>query len=100
MSMEMTTADVGWISREPLTDTSSSVDKLVDKLYKDPPPIQMAKFLAILGDEDRSVVRNLGIEPTPDDIADAIGLTPCRQLTRTIEALEKRFKTHHNVIYH
>lgn len=72
---------------------------LVDKLYKEPPAIQMAKFRAIFGEENRTIIRNLELGAFEGDQANESGLTPCKQLEETMGALAKRFKAHRNVMY-
>ena len=72
---------------------------LVDKLYKEAPKIQVAKFRVIFGDENRSVLRNLDVKTVENDSACEDGLSPCQQLRLVLDELSKRFKTHQNVIY-
>lgn len=72
---------------------------LVDKIYREAPAIQMAKFRAIFGEENRTIIRNLELDTFENDAADEEGLKACKQLTATIAALEKRFKKHRNIIY-
>ena len=72
---------------------------LVDKLFKDPPEIQLAKFRTIFGEDNRSVLRNLDLARIETDVADPSGLAPCGQLKNIISALDKRFTTHRNIIY-
>ncbi|XP_018494516.1 uncharacterized protein LOC108864073 [Galendromus occidentalis] len=72
---------------------------LVDSLYKEVPSVQMAKFRAVFGEENRTIIRNLEIGTQVNDAVDATGLNPCQQLKLTLEALEKRFRAHRNIIY-
>ena len=59
----------------------------------------MAKFRAIFGDENKTLIRNLDITAIEGDQASTTATTPCKQLQVTIEALDKGFRTHRNVLY-
>lgn len=72
---------------------------IVDKLFQESPVIQMAKFRAIFGEDNRQLVENLDIGPIANDQADDTGRTSCQQLSRTMETLGKKFQTHRKVLY-
>ena len=73
---------------------------LMEGLYRQEPVMQVAAFRSCFGENNRPLLRNLGLGPIREnDKADKSGRKPCATLEYIMNEIEKHFQRHDNIQY-